>query len=136
MQQFIARFENQIQGTLSGFDRVVFRGSLRRLTHPQGMKMYLIQNGLLCKQYQDHVKRVSQELKEASLEPFRRQGLAVPHVYDPKADKDGIARAVASERGMREGNVCALTAMELSPTFQHEKTAMAVRWRPNLVIYH
>jgi hypothetical protein len=49
MKQFIAKFEPQIQGTLSGFDRVVFRGSLRRLTHSQGMKMYLIRNGLLCK---------------------------------------------------------------------------------------
>jgi len=36
MKQFIARFEDQIQGTLSGFDRIVFRGSLRRLTHSQG----------------------------------------------------------------------------------------------------
>ena len=26
MKQFIARFEKQIYGTLSGFDRVVFRG--------------------------------------------------------------------------------------------------------------
>jgi hypothetical protein len=136
MKQFIARFEKQIHGTLSGFDRVMFRGSLRRLTHPQGMKMYLIQNGILCKQYQDHVKQVSQELKEASLAPFRQQQLLVQHVYDPKADKDAIAGAVASERGIREGNVCALTAMELSPTFQHEKTTMAVRWRPNLAIYH
>jgi hypothetical protein len=85
---------------------------------------------------QDHVKQVSQELKEASLAPFRQQQLLVQHVYDPKADKDAIARAVASERGIREGNVCALTAMELSPTFQHEKTTMAVRWRPNLAIYH
>jgi hypothetical protein len=136
MKHFIARFEDQIQGTLSGFDRVVFRGSLRRLTHSQGMKMYLIQNGFLCKQYQDHVKRVSQELKEASLEPFRRQQLPIRHLYDPRTDKDEIARAVATERGIRQGNVCALTAMELSPTFQHEKTTMAVRWRPNLVIYH
>lgn len=136
MQQFIARFEDQIQGTLSGLDWVVFRGSLRRLTHPQGMKMYLIQNGILCKQYQDHVKRVSQELKEASLEPFRREQLPIRHIYDPRADKEEIARAVASERGIREGNVCALTAMELSPTFQHDKTTMAVRWRPNLAIYH
>jgi len=80
MKQFIARFEKQIYGTLSGFDRVVFRGSLRRLTHPQGMKMYLIQNGILCKQYQDHVKQVSQELKEASLAPFRQQQLVVQHV--------------------------------------------------------
>ncbi len=136
MKQFIARFEDQIQGTLSGFDRVVFRGSLRRLTHSQGMKMYLIQNGILCKQYQDHVKQVSQEVKEASLEPFRRQQLPIRHLYDHRADKDEIARAVATERGIREGNVCALTAMELSPTFQHEKTTMAVRWRPHLVIYH
>ena len=136
MKHFIARFEDQIQGTLSGFDRVVFRGSLRRLTHSQGMKMYLIQNGILCKQYQDHVKRVSRELKEASLEPFRRQQLPIRHLYDPRTDKDEIARAVATERGIRQGNVCALTAMELSPTFQHEKTTMAVRWRPNLAIYH
>jgi hypothetical protein len=136
MKQFIARFEDQIQGALSGFDRVLLRGSLRRVTHPQGMKMYLIQNGILCKQYQDHVKQVSQELKEASLEPFRREQLLVQHVYDPKANKEEIARAVAAERGIREGNVCALTAMELTPTFQHVKTTMAVRWRPNLVIYH
>jgi hypothetical protein len=136
MKQFIARFENQIQGTLSGFDRVVFRGSLRRLTHPQGMKMYLIQNGLLCKQYQDHVKQVSQQLKEASLEPFRRQQLPIQHICDPKLDKDEIARRVAAERDIRQGNVCALTAVELSPTFRHEKTTMEVRWRPQLVIYH
>ncbi len=55
MQQFIAKFDQHLQGTLSGFDRAVFRGSLRRLTHPQGMKMRLIQDGILRKQYQDHV---------------------------------------------------------------------------------
>ena len=70
MKQFIAKFGNQIQGTLSGFDRVVFRGSLRRLTHSQGMKMYLIQNGILCKEYQDHVKKVSQNLKQPRWNPF------------------------------------------------------------------
>jgi hypothetical protein len=136
MKQFIARFENEIQGTLSGFDRVVFRGSLRRLSYPQGMKMYLMQNRILCKDFGDHVKKVSQELKEASLEPFRREHLPVEHIYDPKAEKDEIARAMAVKHGIEKGNVCALTAMELSPTFRHEKTSMAVRWRPNLVIYH
>jgi hypothetical protein len=136
MKQFIAKFESQIQGTLSGFDRVVFRGSLRRLTHPQGMKMYLIRNGLLCKQYQDHVKKVSQDLKDASLEPFRRQQLPIEFIRDPKADKDQIARAHAARLGIREGNVCALTCLELTPTFQHEKTTMAVRYRPTLMIYH
>ena len=31
MQQFIKKFKDQITGTLSGFDRLVFRGALRRL---------------------------------------------------------------------------------------------------------
>jgi hypothetical protein len=96
MKQFIARFEDQIQGTLSGFDRVVFRGSLRRPTYAEGMKTYLNLNGILCKRYQDHVKQVSQQLKEASLEPFPRLQLPIQHVYDPKQDKDEVARTLAS----------------------------------------
>ncbi len=31
MQEFIAKYRDQINGVLSGFDRLVFRGSLRRL---------------------------------------------------------------------------------------------------------
>ena len=136
MKQFIAKFESQIQGVLSGFDRVVFRGSLRRLTHPQGMKMFLIRNGLLCKQYLDYVKKVSQDLKHASLEPFRQQRLPIEFIHNPKADKDQIARSHAANLGIRVGNVCALSSLELTPTFQHDKTSMAVRYRPTLVIYH
>src|SRR5690242_16627769 len=44
-------------------------------------------------------------------------------------------RAFAAERHIQEGDVCALTCMELTPTFQREKTAMAVRYRPTLMIY-
>ena len=32
MQQFIAKFKDQIQGVMYGLDRVLFRGSLRRQT--------------------------------------------------------------------------------------------------------
>ena len=33
MQQFIKKFKDQILGALSGFDRLVLRGSLRRLQY-------------------------------------------------------------------------------------------------------
>jgi hypothetical protein len=69
MQQFIAKFEEDIQGVLSGFDRLLFRGSLRRLNHSKGMKWYLAENNILCKLYEDHVKAVSQKVKKAALEP-------------------------------------------------------------------
>src|ERR1035438_8211747 len=103
MQRFIAKFEKDIQGVMSGFDRVLFRGSLRRLTHSLGMKWYLSQNGILCKQYEDHVKGISQEVKQAALAPFKQQNLLVQHVYG-KDDKEQIARAFAAERGITEGD--------------------------------
>ena len=99
------------------------------------MKMYLMRNGLRCKQYQDHVQKVSQDLKHASLEPLRRQQLPIEFIRDPKADKDQIARAHAAKLGIREGNVCALTCLELTPTFPQEKTTMAIRYGPTLMIY-
>jgi hypothetical protein len=97
MQQFIDKFEKDIKGVLSGFDRVLFRGSLPRLSYSEGMKLYLIQNKILCKHYEDHVKAVSQKVKKASLAPFQQQGLLVKHVYG-RDDKEQIARAVAIER--------------------------------------
>jgi hypothetical protein len=135
MQQFIAKFEKHIQGVMSGFDRVLFRGSLRRLMHPLGMKWYLSQNNILCKQYEDHVKDISQKVKKAALAPIQQQNLLVKHVYGSD-DKEMIARAFAAERGITAGDVCALTAMELAPTFQHYKTDMVIRPRPCLTIYH
>src|SRR5437016_4403361 len=135
MQQFIAKFGKDIQGVMWGFDRVLFRGSLPRLNHAQGMKWYLSRNNILCKQYEDHVKEVSQEVKKAALAPFHEQKLLVRHVYG-RDDKEAIARAFAAERRITEGNVCALTAMEMAPTFQHYKTEMVIRPRPCLTMYH
>jgi hypothetical protein len=135
MQQFIAKFEKDIQGVMSGFDRVLFRGSLRRLTHSLGMKWYLAENNILCKHYEDHVKAISQKVKKAALEPFQKQNLLVKFVRGVD-DKEKIARAYAAEKGITQGDVCALNAMETAPTFQHEKTDMAIRLRPCSTIYH
>ena len=36
MQEFIAKHQDKIAGTLSGFDRLVFRGHLRSISYPGG----------------------------------------------------------------------------------------------------
>ena len=95
MPQFIEKYRDQITGELSGWDRLVLRGTLRRLNYggwsrelgavvARGMEEYLWQNRILFKDYAEHVKRVSQRLKEESLKPFRRQGLPVIFVRSPK----------------------------------------------------
>jgi hypothetical protein len=40
MHSFLQRFGGIVLGVLSGFDRLVFRGRLRRLYCPEGMNHY------------------------------------------------------------------------------------------------
>ena len=96
MQEFINKYREQINGVLSGFDRLVFRGSLRRLNYgwwdgnlaamvAQGMEQYLWQNGILFKDYLDHVKQVSQQVRKACAQPWEKQGVPIVSLRDPKA---------------------------------------------------
>jgi hypothetical protein len=40
MQQFIERNADHITGVLSGFDRILFRGTMRALSYLEGMDKY------------------------------------------------------------------------------------------------
>jgi hypothetical protein len=68
MQEFTAKYADRIQGVLSGFDRLVFRGSLRKIAYPFGMQGYLWANQVLLKEFGAHVNEVSARVKQAALE--------------------------------------------------------------------
>ena len=67
MHEFIAKHQDKIASTLSGFDRLVVRGHLRSIGTPQGMMNYLWTNHVFLKDFGGHVEKVTQRLKEASL---------------------------------------------------------------------
>jgi hypothetical protein len=46
-EEVIAKYGDRTQGTLSGFDRLVFRGMLRRIAYSFGMQGYLWANQVL-----------------------------------------------------------------------------------------
>src|ERR1035441_10894864 len=69
MKQFIAKFADQVDGILCGFDRLVMRGELRALyiANGGGIEQYFRSSGLMFKDFGAHVERGSRRLKEASL---------------------------------------------------------------------
>jgi len=147
MQQFIEKYREQIVGTLSGFDRLVFRGSLRRLNASffdpsrqvvvaKGMEEYCWQNQILFKNYGDYVRRTSEKLKDRSLQPYRNAGVAIEFVRDTSIDKDQLARGIATKKGIRNGPACVLSTLEPSPTFDYVKSRLVRRTRPCHVLYH
>ena len=59
MDQFVANHAEHVIGTLSGFDRLVFRGTLRVLAHRWGMLSYLSYARVLLKDFGKHANALT-----------------------------------------------------------------------------
>lgn len=112
MNDFIAKYQDELQGVLSGFDRLVFHGHLRRISRSTGMRYYLNANGVLLKDFGVHVERISQELKQASLAEAERERRPVIYLRDNRNSKEELARSIAVRDGISTGLICVLTAVE------------------------
>lgn len=146
MYKFLERYHEQILGVLSGFDRLVFHGTIRRLHQgyfsgplqkkvSRGMEQYLWESEIRFKDYRDVMSRISKQVREQSVAPFRQQGRKVVWVAG-SSDKDKLAKKIALEEGIVSGLVCALVAMEPGQTFEHRGTHMIVTMKPCPVVYH
>jgi len=142
MDEFIARHRDKITGTLSGFDRLVLRGTLRALTYPDAMRHYLYANDVLLKDFGAHVKQVSGKLKEASEREARQLGRPVEYLTSTQVSKEEIARQIAHKDGVRDGLVCVLSCVEPCQTFdiyrnrEIKKLELVGRQRKCVFIYH
>lgn len=112
MDEFTAKFADQIAGMLNGFDRLVFRGTLRKIAYPFGMQGYLWANQVPMTKFGAHVNEVSAQVKDAALCCVQEAGRSVRYLQSSKDDKDEIARAIARNEKIDEGPVCALTCVE------------------------
>src|ERR1700761_5047871 len=65
MQSFVSRHQDRIQGTLSGFDRLRFVGSLLRLSYVSGLAAFLGATGVLLKDFGESMVKLSQRIKQA-----------------------------------------------------------------------
>ena len=74
MDEFTAKFADRIAGTVSGFDRLVFRGTLRKIAYPFGMQGYLWANQVPMTGFGAHVNEVSGRVKEAALRCVQEAG--------------------------------------------------------------
>jgi len=142
VEQFIAKHQDDIAGVLSGFDRLVLRGTLRSIAYSQGMTQYLWNNHVLLKDFGSHVEQVSQRLKAASLAEANAVGRPVRYLASAEISKEDIARRIAAEDGITQGPVCVLTSVEPCRSFEIYRNRdtkhleLQPRVRKCLFIYH
>ena len=142
MDQFVSKHAKDVIGTLSGFDRLVFRGTLRILAHRGGMMAYLWAARVLLKNFARHAEALTRQLRDASEEAARRDGRPIRYLPSSATNKEQIAREIAEADGITEGLIRILTAVEVCQTYElvrgreSQRLNLTPRRRKCLHLYH
>lgn len=142
MQHFVQKHADKILGVLSGFDRLVFRGTLRQIAFVYGMNRYLLQRELRFKDFGDFAQSCTEQLKRATADYAQAQGRPIVYLASAQTNKEEVALEVAERDGIRQGLVCILSSVEPCKAFDIYRNAatkhldLVVRERKCLHFYH
>lgn len=112
MERFLQRHSDRIIGVLSGFDRLLFRGSVKSLNYARGVEIFLSCQGVLIKHFANYVKSLSARLKRHAVQLARQQRRPYRHLYSPKQSKEDLAKEIARRDGITQGLICVLGCVE------------------------
>jgi hypothetical protein len=142
VQQFVAKHAEHVIGTLSGFDRLVFRGTMRALCSRSGLMSYLWAVQVRLTDFAAHALKLTEQLKDASLSLARQIGRPVQYLTSAASTKEDIARRIAAADHIDAGLICVLTAVEPCWSFEivrqraSKRIEAEPRYRKCLHLYH
>lgn len=142
MEKFLARHRDSVIGTLCGFDRLVFRGTLRPLAHRGGLMSYLWSAQVLLKDFSAHAQDLSRRLKAASAALAGRTERPFRYLASSAIKKEALARSIAGADGIDQGLVCILSAVEPCQSYEivrcraEQRLVLQPRHRKCLHLYH
>jgi hypothetical protein len=142
VNEFVQRHASSVIGTLSGFDRLLFRGTLLRIANAGGLVSMLCYLGVLLKDFGDWSMALTEQLKAASLAAAARDGRPARYLPDPSVRKEDVARDIARADGIEQGRVCVLSSVESCWSYEVHRDATAkklqlqARPRRCLHLYH
>lgn len=119
MNTFIQKFAGIVKGILSGFDRIVFKGSILPLMHDRGAADFCRTRGILNKDYKDWMMAQTAKVAGAA-EDFCRThcGTGIAPIHSAKARKEELARQRQREAGIESGPIGVWSATESCYSFK------------------
>lgn len=135
MEKFVARHQSIVTGVLSGFDRLVFRGTLPLFRQDRGMHIFLGRAKVAWVDWKKFMLATSERVKKAVVAEVERARRPIQYLPSPKTRKEDLAREILAERPLRTpGVVCAFTAVEPCMSFEYHRSkdpkARGLKLRP------
>jgi hypothetical protein len=112
VHRFISRLADKITGVLSGFDRLVFHGHLRRLCYEAGLEGFLAFRGILRKDFGNFAQHATERVKAESLASAQAQRLPIDYLTSSHIRKETVAKQHLAEHPIASGPICILKTLE------------------------
>jgi len=125
MERFLKRHEGRIKGIISGFDRVLFRGTLRSISYRQGIEKWLWSEGVPLTEFTAFAEKVSHKLNNHAEAFANKHGRPFQYIQSPKLSKQDIAREIMKKDNIKEGLICVLSCVEPCKSFKLKKDRKA-----------
>ncbi len=120
MTSITQRYAHQISGTLSCFDRIVLLGTLPGICYPNGMESYLRSRDVLLIDYPRFAAPFTERLREHVEQVAKDADIKIEFVRTTKNfRKETRVQEVLQQRGVTNGIICILSAMEACPSYKY-----------------
>src|ERR1700722_17778646 len=103
MERFLERHQNRVVGVVSGFDRVLFQGTLRSLSYLNGLEAFLATFRVLYKDFGSFWQGLSEQLKARAHAMAEEYGRPFQYLESSAVSKEALAQEIRDRDGIRGG---------------------------------
>lgn len=108
MDTFLSIHQESVIGTLSTFDRMIFKGHLTNFYPDGAFACFLSRQGVLLKEFKPYVSKVSGDLKAHAQQLAEEAGRQYIYLQSATTkasgqSKEGLARQIAEAEQISEG---------------------------------
>jgi len=135
-------YQDKIIGAIRGLDRIRFRGTLRLLANQTGMRKFMSFTNILLKDFSTWAEGLTAMMRQSCQAKADELGIEIHYLRSPNINKEKYVRDVAESRGIKEGSICMLSAVEpcIAPMVKgnksRKKLELVMARRKCIFVYH
>ena len=117
-------YKDKVLGSISGFDRIRFRGTWRWLANDRGMKVFLQHANILLKDFPQWAQSMTKRIRTSCEERAQILGLEIRYLTSSADNKEKLARQIADDKGIKQGPICLFSVVEpcIAPTVKGDRS--------------
>jgi hypothetical protein len=134
MDTLLDKLTSKVNSTITGFDRVIFKGGVRPIMHSQGMESFLASRKVLNKDFKSWAMGQSKFIVDAAEDISQREcGRKITYIPSINERKEALAHERQLECGITEGLIgvwsCVESCNTFRSTFNPDKTYPTLRFK-------